>query len=118
MSILPEEAINKIIMYNIPTYPFLEELKKARFIRCKCKCEGCRYKQHFGCYEYEFNNPDNGKRGISGNIIRLRQENTENDYDSRQSLLWSEDDSDSESDGSIIEIYDNRQSLLWTLHNS
>ena len=107
MSILPEEAINKIIMYNIPTYPFLEELKKARFIRCKCKCEGCRYKQHFGCYEYEFNNPDNGKRGISGNIIRLRQENTENDYDS-----------DSESDGSIIEIYDNRQSLLWTLHNS
>ena len=107
MSILPEEAINKIIMYNIPTYPFLEELKKARFIRCKCKCEGCRYKQHFGCYEYEFNNPDNGKRGISGNIIRLRQENTENDYDS-----------DSESSDSIIEIYDNRQSLLWALHNS
>ena len=107
MSILPEEAINKIIMYNIPTYPFLEELKKARFIRCKCKCEGCRYKQHFGCYEYEFNNPDNGKRGIRGNIIRLRQENTENDYDS-----------DSESSDSIIEIYDNTQSLLWALHNS
>ena len=107
MSILPEEAINKIIMYSIPKYPFLEELKKARFIRCKCKCEGCRYKQHFGCYEYEFNNPDNGKRGIRGNTIRLCQTNTENDYDS-----------ESESSNSIIEIYDNRQSLLWALHNS
>ena len=30
MSILPEEAINKIIMYSIPKYPFLEELKKAQ----------------------------------------------------------------------------------------
>ena len=29
MSILPEEAINKIIMYSIPKYPFLEELKEV-----------------------------------------------------------------------------------------
>ena len=29
MSVLPEEAINKIIMYSIPKYPFLEELREV-----------------------------------------------------------------------------------------
>ena len=69
---LPDDITNKIIMYSIPKYSYLEELKTTRFIRNKCKCEGCRYKQHFGCYEYEFNEPDL-KRGKNCNIIILQQ---------------------------------------------
>ena len=97
---LSDDIINKIIMYSIPKYPYLEELKTSRFIRIWCRCEGCRYKQHYGCYEYEFNNPDNGKRGSRGNIIRLWSDqcynNIENDYDS-----------ESESSDDIIETYSN-----------
>ena len=69
---LSDDIINKIIMYSIPKYPYLEELKTSRFIREYCNCEGCQYKNHFGCYEYEFNDPDL-KRGIRCNIIRLKQ---------------------------------------------
>ena len=70
---LPDDITNKIIMYSIPKYPYLEELKTSRFIREYCNCEGCQYKQHYGCYQYEFNDPDNGKRGKRCNIIRLKQ---------------------------------------------
>ena len=69
---LPDDIINKIIMYNIPKYEYLEELKKTRFIRKYCDCEGCTYKHHYGCYQYEFNDPDL-KRGIRGNIIIMQQ---------------------------------------------
>lgn len=54
---LPDELIQKIVMYSIPQYVYLDELKRKRFYRVVCDCEGCEYKQHFGCYYYEFNRP-------------------------------------------------------------
>ena len=69
---LPDDITNKIIMYSIPKYPYLEALKKTRFIRTYCECEGCTEKHRYGCYEFEFNEPDL-KRGKICNIIILKQ---------------------------------------------
>ena len=55
MTQLPDDIINKIIMYSIPHYPFLEDLKLTRFIRNNCDCEGCEHKHSYGCYDFIFN---------------------------------------------------------------
>ena len=52
-TLLPDELIHKIIMYSVPDYPFLNELKTTRFIRGGCDCEGCEWKHHLGCYHYK-----------------------------------------------------------------
>jgi hypothetical protein len=52
---LPNELISKILMYSLPTYPYLDEIKTTRITFSHCDCEGCNYKPYFGCYNIEFN---------------------------------------------------------------
>ena len=127
MSILPEEAINKIIMYSIPKYPFLEELREVSkdtehrsdlitlFILLKNHNDkNSRYYQRNTekllerCSQLEF-----GAEIIFHKFLNMcHQQADEEDWTDGES------EEDGESDGSIIEIYDNSQSLLWALHNS
>jgi len=60
MDKLPLELVNKIIMYQIPTYKYLDELKITRVIIFDCICKNCcdSSKYHIGCDNIEFNSKD------------------------------------------------------------
>ena len=68
MTQLPDDIINKIIMYSIPHYPFLEDLKYTRFIRNNCDCDNCDHRHWYGCSDFIFNSVEH-KRGMNCEII-------------------------------------------------
>ena len=65
MDKIPIELVNKIIMMQIPYYPYLWELQLTRVIVFDCNCASCCSYHNFacGCINLEFNKKDAGKFG-------------------------------------------------------
>ena len=72
MAQLPDDIINKIIMYSIPHYPYLEALKLTRFIRNNCDCDCCEHRHWYGCCDFVFNSVEH-KRGKLCEILHFNR---------------------------------------------
>ena len=57
MNDLPDEIINKIVMSSIPTYPYLEEVKKEALLWIRIRAMKIEFKSlmHSVCIPFESN---------------------------------------------------------------